>query len=117
MTTQAVRTDEKRRFPRVPAQHILSFARMISGVPAEPLTSLARTLDIGAGGLRLESDRALTIGDQLHLELALGSQIVHAEATVVHQRPVQNELVEAGLMFDRVPASDRETLTALGFAA
>lgn len=82
----------------------------------EPLARLGRTLDVSAGGARLESDRELSIGELLSVEIAFGSQIVHAEARVVHVSPPDDELAGAGVVFDRVPAPDRETLSALGYA-
>lgn len=106
---------DKRRFHRIAAQHIVSFAPLSGGLPKEPMNGLGRTLDVGAGGARLETDRLLEIGEHLVLEIALGSQIIHAEATVVHVASTERDMVAAGLVFDRVPAPDRETLTALGF--
>ncbi len=115
--SRATVPQEKRRFERVSAQHMVSFAHLVSGAPIEPVSRLGRTLDLGAGGIRLETDSALRVGDQLLLEIAVGSQIVHAEATVVHLPPTASDLIAAGIAFDRVPDDDRETLTALGYAA
>ncbi|MCZ6726943.1 MAG: PilZ domain-containing protein [Acidobacteria bacterium] len=109
------RVKDKRRFVRVGVRHIVSFAHLSDGLPKEPMSGLGRTLDVGAGGARLETDRPLEIGEHLVLEIALGSQIVHAEATVVHVSSTTPDMVAAGLAFDRIPAPDRETLTALGF--
>ncbi len=106
---------EKRRFGRVPVQHIVSFAELSHGLPKEPVTGLGRTLDVGAGGALVETDQPLEIGEQIQLEIALGSQIVQADATVVHVMPAEQNMVAAGVSFDRMPAQHRETLMALGF--
>lgn len=106
---------EKRRFDRIPAQHMVCFAQLQGGMPKEPMNGLGRTLDVCAGGARLETNQPLTIGEHLQLEIAVGSQIVHVDATVVHVAASESEMVAAGLSFDRVPPTDRATLTALGF--
>lgn len=106
---------DKRRFHRIAAQHIVSFAPLSRGLLKEPMIGLGRTLDVGAGGARLETNRPLEVGERLALEIAMGSQIIHAEATVVHVTSTESDMVAAGLAFDSIPASDRETLTALGF--
>jgi hypothetical protein len=106
---------EKRRFDRIPAQHMVCFAQLQRGMPKEPMSGLGRTLDVCAGGARLETDRLLEVGEHLQLEIAVGSQIVHVDATVVHVAASASEMVAAGLSFDRVPPPDRATLSALGF--
>ncbi len=106
---------EKRRFDRIPAQHIVCFSPLLRGWATDPVGSLGRTLDFGAGGAKLETDRPLEIGEHLQMEIALGSQIVRLEATVVHVEPTQSQMIEAGLAFDRVPHTERETLSALGY--
>ena len=112
-STQIVQ--EKRRFGRIPVQHIVSFAELSRGLPKEPVTGLGRTLDVGAGGALVETDQPLVIGEQIQLEIAVGSQIVQADATVVHVTPGEQEMVAAGVSFDRMHAQHRETLMALGF--
>lgn len=107
---------EKRRFDRIPAHHIVSFSHLVGGLPTEPMSGLGRTLDFGAGGARLETNRPLEIGEHLHLEIALGSQIVRLDATVIHVRDTPSHMIAAGLVFDRVPRTERETLRALGFS-
>ncbi len=106
---------EKRRFDRIPAHHIVAFSQLAGGLPVEPVSSLGRTLDFGAGGARLETNRPLSVGWHLQLEIALGSQIVRLDATVVHVEPTRSQMTEAGLVFDRIPQDERETLRALGF--
>jgi hypothetical protein len=106
---------DRRQFDRVPAQHIACFAQLQRGMPKEPMSGLGRTLDVCAGGACLETDRPLEVGERLQLEIAVGSQIVHVDATVVHVGASPARMVAAGLSFDRVPPSDRATLSALGF--
>ena len=106
---------EKRRFERIPARNLVSFAYLTPEVRPEPTEGLARTLDVCAGGARLETDRSLKIGERLHLEIALGSMIVRAEATVIHVAKGLDSMIQAGLSFDRIPPPDRETLIALGY--
>lgn len=104
---------EKRRFERVHARNLVSFAHLTPRPHPGPIDGLGRTLDVGAGGARLETDRPLVIGERLDLAIALGSTIVHAEATVVHVATSDSAMVQAGLAFDRIPAPDRESLLAL----
>ncbi len=106
---------QKRRFERIPARNLVSFVHQTPEAEGEPTDGLARTLDVSAGGARVETDRQLKIGDRLHLEIALGSMIVNAEAIVVHVAPGRDSMIEAGVSFDRIPPSDRETLIALGY--
>lgn len=110
---------EKRRFARVPARNLVAFAYLTPELRPEvrkaPTEGLGRTLDVCAGGTRLETNRELKIGDRLQLDIALGSMIVKAEATVIHVEVGDDAMTQAGLVFDRIPAPDRETLTALGY--
>jgi len=106
---------EKRRFERIPAHNLVSFAYLTQEVRTGPVDGLGRTLDVCAGGARVETDRQLRIGERLHLEIALGSMIVRAEATVIHVGTTDDSMTEAGVVFDRIPPPDRETLTALGY--
>ena len=106
---------EKRRFERIPARNLVSFAYLAPERQEEQPDGLARTLDVCAGGARVETDSALEVGERLRLEIALGSMIVRAEATVIHVGISADSMTEAGVVFDRIPAPDRETLTALGY--
>jgi len=108
-------TSEKRQSDRVPAQHMVSFAYTAEGMKLEPTSGLGRTLDVSGGGALVETSRPLEIGQHLALDIAMGSQIVRVEATVVHITPTDPQMIAAGVAFDEIPPSDRETMVALGF--
>lgn len=97
-----------RRNARHPAHHLVSFSRTRFGDFVEPATHLARTVDVSAGGARLETDSPLQAGDRLSLQIAVGNDIVEVTATVVHVRPVAESLYATGIEFD--PSSDAERL-------
>jgi hypothetical protein len=103
-----------RRSPRFPARHLVSFSRTRFGELVEPMVHLARTVDLSAGGARLETDSALAAGDHLTLQIAVGNQIVEVSATVVHVRPLDTDLYATGVEFDRL--SDEERAALLGSA-
>lgn len=103
-----------RRSPRHPVHHLVSFSRTRFGELVEPLVHLARTRDVSAGGAGLETDSALHAGDRLTLQIAVGNQIVELTATVVHVRPLEDDLYATGIEFD--PLTDEGRAALLGSA-
>jgi hypothetical protein len=101
-----------RRSPRHPAYHLVSFSRTRFGELVEPLVHLARTLDVSVGGAGLETDSPLQAGDRLTLQIAVANQIVDLTATVVHVRPVHDDLYATGIEFD--PLTDEGRAALLG---
>ncbi len=101
-----------RRSPRFPAHHLVSFSRNRFGELIEPVVHLARTLDLSAGGAGLETGSHLRAGDRLTLQIAIGNEIVEVTATVVHVRPVADDLYATGIEFDPLTEEGRAALLA-----
>jgi c-di-GMP-binding flagellar brake protein YcgR len=70
----------------------------------------ARTLDLGAGGMRVATARPLAIDETLRFELhAAGQQALTGDARVLRQQGY----AIYGLRFEGLPDSARERLSAL----
>jgi Tfp pilus assembly protein PilZ len=98
----------KRAHPRISA-----LLRVVCHDPKE-LKAMAR--DIGRGGLKLETDRRLTLGDQVELELvAPNGKSTALKGTVRRlDEPAPGHLhPEVGLEFDELSESEKSQLAAL----
>jgi hypothetical protein len=94
---------ERRRSPRVEISMVCTLQRRM-GSPIE-----ARTLDLGPGGMRVASDRPLTVDEELDFDILRGSLRLTGYARVMRQ----HERRVYALRFERLPGLSREALRAL----
>jgi len=80
----------------------------------ETSISIARTLDVGAEGLRVEVEvqGCVCIDDHLQLEIAVEERVVLAEGRVVHASRRGDYLIEIGIEFTSIADADRDALVA-----
>jgi len=100
---------EQRRFSRIPSTCSV-LVRFPDG--AEP-QRFSNTQVVGMGGCSFLHPRAIPPGTHLWLDIAVGPKLVEAEAQVAYSRPTQGPLVEVGVEFLRLSASDRASLSAV----
>lgn len=68
---------------------------------------LARTLNVSATGLLLETGQFFEAGQRLRVTLALGNELVKVAGRVVHAEPVDDDLCSAGVHFVEFAEADR----------
>ena len=74
----------------------------------------SRTLDLGAGGMRVATDRPLAVDEMLSFDLPLDPQSrVEGQARVLREQPFRTY----ALRFERLSSQDAETLSRLVIAA
>jgi len=89
--------DDKRRFPRLQSMNIVAEKGRVF-----------RTLDLSREGMLLEMDVPAAIGTRLHLDLAMGDDVVDVAGEVMRHVPQDNGRVAVGIRFSRMaPRSER----------
>lgn len=88
---------EKRRFPRIQSLNIVADKGKVF-----------RTLDLSREGMLVEMDVPAAMGTRLHLDLALGEEILDVQGEVVRHVPQGNGRIGVGMRFDRLtPRAER----------
>jgi c-di-GMP-binding flagellar brake protein YcgR len=89
--------EDKRRFPRLQSMNIVAEKGRVF-----------RTLDLSREGMLLEMDVPAAIGTRLHLDLAMGDDVVDVAGEVMRHVPQDNGRVAVGIRFSRMaPRSER----------
>jgi len=102
-------TDEKRRFPRIPAQHAL----LVKKLAEQSSESLARTEVMGGGGCMFVHDELLGEGARIQLLISVRGAVVKATARVAWERPREDGRYEVGVEFTDVSHEDRGIIDSL----
>lgn len=102
-------SSERRRAPRRPLLYLTTFTPAQAGEPSD-IVGLGRTRDVSQAGLRLETDRGLSQGAVVDLDIAIEERIVHAEGEVVHVQAEKDGLYSIGIRFTSISPGDRSTL-------
>lgn len=70
---------------------------------------LARTLNVSATGLRLETGQFFEPEQRLRITLGLDNDLVQINGRVVNSQPEDNKLCSSGVMFLEFDETDRQT--------
>jgi hypothetical protein len=98
---------ERRRAKRFYALYLLDYE--IVGSSGEVLgQGVARTLNIGKYGLRLETDEFFEVGQKVRITLGLQNNLVQMTGRVVNSIPENNELCSTGIAFVVFEEHDRQ---------
>ena len=98
---------ERRKTKRCYALNLLDYE--IVGPSGEVLgQGLARTLNIGKDGLRLETDKFFEVGQKVRITLGLQNDLVQITGRVVNSIPENNELCSTGIAFVVFEEHDRQ---------
>ena len=101
--------DEKRRFPRIPAQHAL----LVKKLTEQASESLARTEVMGGGGCMFVHDEVLGEGSRIQLLISVRGAVVKATAKVVWERSREDGRHEIGVEFLDVSQEDMAIIASL----
>lgn len=99
----------RRKYPRISAENAVLIHRL---GPAAGET-VAKTSQIGLGGVRISSSESLGIDSYLRLVITVESEIVEATGRVVWERPTQNGSFDVGVAFISVDTVHHERILAL----
>jgi c-di-GMP-binding flagellar brake protein YcgR len=89
--------DDKRRFPRLQSFNIVAEKGRVF-----------RTLDLSREGMLLEMDIPAAMGTRVHLDLAVGEEVIDVAGEVVRHVPQDNGRTAVGIRFSRLaPRSER----------
>jgi len=99
----------KRQFPRIPAENAVLIHRL---GPAEQ-EALAKTLQIGSGGVMISSVEPLGIDSYLRLMITVGHEIVEATGRVVWQNPADDGSIDIGVAFVSIDTAHHDRIMAL----
>jgi hypothetical protein len=98
-------TKERRKWPRVPAEHLVSFT--VFGQQGEPEEKgTARTLDLGGGGAALEMTHHVEVGCRLEIKMVTGGHIVTASGRVAYNRYLSAGRWRVGVSFTEIGERD-----------
>ncbi len=81
--------DEKRKSQRLHAVHLVSYTKLSSDNLPEVM-GIGKTLDLGEGGLKLETRERFEVGDVLHLEFTIEGKVIKTDARVAHVEEVKH---------------------------
>lgn len=101
--------DDKRRFPRISAQHAL----LVKKLSEQASESLARTEVMGGGGCMFVHDEQLGEGARIQLLISVRGAVVKATAKVAWERPRDDGRYEVGVEFLDVSPEDRGIIESL----
>jgi len=100
---------EKRRFPRLPAEHAVLVKKLGPG----ELEEFAKTQTVGLGGCMFVGDSTLGLGAGVELLISVRGGVVRAQGRVVYEIPRGAEGVQIGVEFLRMATGDLKLLQAL----
>ena len=99
---------ERRKSPRVKAHRLVSFRRSEDRGTTD-FEGFVRTLDLGMGGLALETDYSFEPGESLRLEILSGDSVLRVKGEVAYQEG-RGERFRVGVKFTEI---SHETLAGL----
>ena len=100
---------EKRASSRIRSLHLTSYIPK-KDERQEYIVSIARTLDVSAGGAKIETHRQLDKGMQLELDIAIDDKIISAEGEVVYCEEIDDGLFGTGIAFVSIDEEDSRLL-------
>ncbi len=101
---------EQRKNRRIRSLHLTSYIPR-KGSEQEYIVSIGRTLDVGKGGVKVETHRELAKGTELDLDIAVDEKVIAAKGVVVHVEPLAQGLFGTGIRFTSISEEDRALLT------
>jgi hypothetical protein len=99
MTNQETNQDERRKYSRLNSLYLISYVSRDADEQRHNL-SMARTLDISKGGVRVEVYRDVPAGSSMEMEIAIKENIYSVRGKVLHSRETESNTWEIGIEFD-----------------
>ena len=100
---------EKRRFPRLPAEH----AVLVKKLGADETEEFAKTRTVGLGGCMVIGDSPLGLGAGVELLISVRGGVIRAQGRVVYEIPKGENNVQIGVEFLRMATADLKLLQNL----
>lgn len=100
---------EQRRFPRLPAEHVVLVKKLGTGEAEE----FVKTRTVGTGGCMFVSDGSLGLGTGVELLISVHGKVVQARGNVVWEQPMQGKDVQVGVEFMQMRPEDQRVLEQL----
>ncbi len=100
---------ERRQAERHTALNLLDF-EVLSADGVTVGRGLARTLNLSASGLLLETGQFLDPGQTLRITLGLGNTLIPLTGRVVHSQPLNDELCASGIQYVEFDPVEQEIL-------
>ena len=100
---------EKRRFPRIPAEH----AVLVKNLGPGELEEFAKTKVMGLGGCMFVSDGPIGVDLPIELLISVRGQVVKAQGRVVWETPTGANRWEVGVEFVSISPADLQVLESL----
>jgi hypothetical protein len=94
-------TNERRQYPRFESFNLISFFLRENGMKESDL-SMARSLNISAGGVGMEFFEPIKIGAPLEIEIAVKDRIFPFEGRVVHSQGPYDGMHIVGVSFEHI---------------
>ena len=101
MTNQGTNKDERRKYSRLNSLYLISYVSRDADEQRHNL-SMARTLDIGKGGVRVEVYRDVPEGSSMEMEIAIKENIYSVRGKVLHSHGTDSNTWEIGIEFDSI---------------
>lgn len=89
---------ERRRWQRQPEQKLVAYT-WLDGQDLTCGMGMAKTLDLGEGGVGIRIHRALGAGATFHMFMAVQEPLVEVRARVVHEREMHDGFYRMGACF------------------
>ncbi len=105
-----MKAKEKRKGPRVEARRLVAFRRSEDRGTSD-YEGFVRSLNLGLGGLLLETDYLFEPGEPLRLEILSGDGVLRAQGEVVY-RERSGDRFRVGVRFTEVNREARQGLAA-----
>ena len=93
--------EERRNFPRIRSLNLLSYFAKDGKTQKSPI-SMARTLDISAGGTKLEVYEILDLESLVEMEIAIKDTIFSIQGKVIYSEDLSNGKYAAGIEFSEI---------------
>lgn len=99
MSGHSENSSEKRQFARLQSLCLISFIESDGSEESSPI-SMARTLDISEGGVKVESHEPVDEQTETVLEIAIKESIFPVRGKVMYCRELSNGNYVIGIQFD-----------------
>ena len=100
---------EKRRFPRIPAEHTV----LVKKLGGEAVEEFGKTRVVGLGGCCFTSDAPIGIGSAIEVLISVGGRVVKARGKVIYEKFREEAKLEVGMEFVTIDPRDRQILESL----
>jgi hypothetical protein len=100
---------EQRTSPRIRSLNLTMYVPK-KDKQQDYIISIARTLDVSQGGVKIETHRKLDRGTELELDIAIEDRIISAKGEVLRSEELEEDVFATGIRFTDISEEDRRFL-------